>query len=78
MGATELKFKKTKTLRSSYYYIWSFEHNAWWRPNELGYTKSISEAGIYQPERAHKICLNANITGTVNEVMVPVPYNEDD
>ena len=29
------------------YLIWSFEHNAWWGPNERGYTTTISEAGRY-------------------------------
>lgn len=42
------------------YLIWSNEHNAWWRPNGNGYTKSIEEAGRYTFERAAEICRDAN------------------
>lgn len=27
------------------YLIWSYEHNAWWKPNRWGYTTNIKEAG---------------------------------
>ncbi len=58
------------------YYIWSFEHNAWWRGGEWGYTNDIGEAGIYSHEVANKICLDANVHGNnisnIQECMVPV------
>jgi selenophosphate synthetase-related protein len=58
------------------YRIWSFEHNAWWRPNWNGYTVSIFEAGLYDFEEATKIVEQANImadvTGKINEEMRPV------
>lgn len=38
------------------YVLWSHEHKAWWRPDHLGYTTELAEAGRY--------------TGT--EAMVPV------
>ena len=41
------------------YLIWSFEHNAWWRPNECGYTENIDEAGRYEPEDAKRIVANS-------------------
>ena len=58
------------------YRIWSNEHIAWWKADELGYTKSSSEAGFYPIERAIEICLRANIAlraGCIpNEAIVPV------
>jgi len=38
------------------YLIWSHEHNAWWGPNERGYTQFISSAGRYREEDAWRIC----------------------
>lgn len=37
------------------YLIWSWEHCAWWRPNRLGYTKEVREAGIYTLAEAAEI-----------------------
>ena len=52
-------------------FIWSFEHNQWWRPNSQGYTSDIKEAGEYNMNNATRICIDANITGKVNEAIVP-------
>ena len=52
------------------YLIWSFEHNAWWKPNERGYTTNIAAAGVYSLDRASEICQNAN-TVSIDEAMVP-------
>lgn len=41
--------------------IWSFEHDAWWAPNECGYTKQRERAGLYDRGRAKEICAKANI-----------------
>ena len=41
--------------------IWSFEHNAWWAPKEMGYTAYINSAGVYDRKRAEQIVRNANI-----------------
>jgi len=54
------------------YYIWSFEHSSWWKPNEFGYTRDIDEAGIYSSKRAHEILGNANYV-SINEALIPVP-----
>jgi hypothetical protein len=57
--------------------IWSFEHDAWWRPEELGYTKKIDEAGTYSWERALEICAYANggvlRQAAPQEAIVPIP-----
>ena len=54
------------------YRIWSFEHKAWWKPNEHGYTPDYENAGIYQQINAIEICIRANHHSDVNEAMVPV------
>lgn len=58
------------------FYIWSFEHDAWWKPNSFGYTRSITEAGKYPLSEALNICKNANVISSnrpsINEAMVPV------
>jgi hypothetical protein len=59
------------------YLISSYEHAAWWRPHECGYTKHRHQAGRYTEERAIEICRNANLgcrDGDVpQEAMVPEP-----
>ncbi len=32
--------------------IWSHEHKQWWRPNHIGYTDKVSEAGRYTEAEA--------------------------
>lgn len=58
------------------YRIWSIEHNAWWGPNECGYTPKKADAGLYEPERAHQIAAGANRhprnSQKPNEALVPV------
>ena len=62
---------------SNQFIIWSFEHKAWWKENERGYTTDQNEAGVYNYEQARKICLGANIRIEMgafpNEAMVPLP-----
>lgn len=53
------------------YYIWSIEHQAWWKPGHMGYTINISEAGKFVEDEAIKICEKANIVKT-QETMIPV------
>lgn len=40
--------------------IWSIEHNAWWRPNRMGYTPDRSSAGRYSDADAREIVRIAN------------------
>lgn len=50
--------------------IWSNEHNAWWRPNRLGYTPEIAAAGRYFLEDAIAICNEANVQWSVGQWQV--------
>ena len=43
------------------YWIWSFQHHAWWRPGCNGYTGALNEAGLYSLEDAEKICMTSNL-----------------
>lgn len=64
------------------YYIWSFEHDAWWAPNERGYVSDFHAAGKYPEERAYEIVKDANrgfnngFDEMPNEAMVPVVGSE--
>lgn len=42
------------------YVIWSFEHDAWWRPARCGYTPDLAEAGRYSEHDAFGIVAEAN------------------
>jgi hypothetical protein len=51
--------------------VWSYEHRAWWGPNERGYTNAIVAAGRYTAEQALDIVYGANaITGRLEEIAV--------
>ncbi len=52
--------------------IWSIEHNAWWKPNENGYTQERDEAGKYTFGQACSIVKIANINSNnaPNEAMI--------
>jgi hypothetical protein len=60
------------------YLIRSYEHElpgsgvCWWRPNSLGYTNDIEQAGLYTEKEAREIERRANAHGSVNEKAVPV------
>jgi len=43
------------------YVIWSFEHQAWWAPNRLGYTELLDQAGQYDDAEAQQIVRDANV-----------------
>jgi hypothetical protein len=51
------------------YYIWSYEHQGWWKPNRQGYTIFLSDAGEYSAKEAGEICANANRV-QIEEIMV--------
>ena len=59
------------------YFIWSNEHQAWWRWTSCGYTKDRRLAGQYSLAEAESICQNANFhqdeDEVPNEAIVPVP-----
>jgi hypothetical protein len=52
--------------------VWSFEHDAWWRPNSAGYTMREDEAGLYERAEAEEIVRSANHGGQLNEDIVEV------
>jgi len=58
-------------LEMEKYYIWSNEHQLWWKPQCHGYTENIWEAGQYSKTEAEEIVENANING-VNGCMIPL------
>ena len=53
------------------YLIWSIEHDAWWRPGEMGYTTTLREAGRYSKHQASVIVGHANLV-KFHECMIPV------
>jgi hypothetical protein len=53
------------------YVIWSFEHDAWWRPGGWGYTNHLAEAGRYTADDATRIVRKANVC-TIHEQAFPV------
>lgn len=47
-------------LASPYVYvIWSFEHQAWWRPGAMGYTGNLEHAGRFDAREAGDIVTNS-------------------
>lgn len=53
--------------------IWSIEHNAWWAPEECGYTLIMAEAGIYTQAESARILERANVPGKwTNECAIPI------
>jgi hypothetical protein len=50
--------------------VWSIEHDAWWAPNRIGYTRELHEAGRYPEAEAAEIVTRANIRH-FNEAAIP-------
>jgi len=57
------------------YYIWSYEHNAWWKPNSIGYTIDLRQAGRYTAEQVKVIIPNdlKREDGYPDEIAFEVP-----
>jgi|TARA_R100001163_G_scaffold5059_1_gene6258 hypothetical protein len=53
------------------YYIWSNEHNCWWRSNHAGYTTFIESAGLYSKNEALEICNGANYSWDMDRNILP-------
>lgn len=50
--------------------IWSFEHDAWWKPGRCGYTTNVAEAGHYAEIEAKEIVDSANrYSKQINETL---------
>lgn len=57
--------------------IWSVEHQAWWRPDGVGYSKKMEHAGRYTAEEAWEICRpdsEASTLGDYGDIAVPVNF----
>jgi len=59
-----------------FFFIWSKEHQAWWRPYSRGYTKNINEAGICSEKETNSILSQANIIRQ-EEWAIPVDVVEN-
>jgi hypothetical protein len=72
------------------YLIFSWEHNAFWKPNCQGYTRFIERAGRYSKADAERICKGASYgerrmfaeqpdeDTPPNEICFPAPEAFDD
>jgi len=60
-----------KRMHDDAFYIWSMEHQAWWRPGERGYSERLAGAGRYPRADATRIVQDANIVAC-HECMIPV------
>ena len=47
------------------YLIWSNVHQAWWRPENAGYTTDITEAGFYTHDEARSTALKCRDGWTI-------------
>lgn len=52
--------------------VWSYEHDAWWAPNQCGYATSLLQAGLYTEAEAKAIEEGANRGGVRNEEARPL------
>ena len=63
--------EKTYRGRGRMFLIWSIEHDAWWRPHRVGYTRDLAAAGIYTDRASAEIIASANVV-TVNECRIAI------
>lgn len=54
------------------YLVWSNEHQRWWRPNSMGYTPYLKEAGRYTEQEAIKCALSGALNGILAKADVIV------
>lgn len=61
-------------MENDKFYVWSIEHNAWWKANHRGYTKNREEAGVYSYGVACAIVEGANAfnENKPNEAMIKI------
>lgn len=59
--------------------VWSNEHGAFWRPDSMGYTSDIKQAGRYTQGQARRCCDSGKLDpdGKPEEVMMLAPEAVD-
>lgn len=57
------------------YWIWNKKHSAWRREPRKGYTRVLSEAGIYDQHQTERILSAVNRT-SLEEVAIPAMWRE--
>ena len=50
--------------------VWSYEHRAWWKPGDMGYTTDFEEAARYTQAQAVKRSQTVDTEGMPQEVAV--------
>jgi hypothetical protein len=57
--------------------LWSNKHGMWWKPNEMGYTPNLDEAGRYSEDAAVECVVRSAFWGDLSKVtaMVAAPDN---
>lgn len=75
---TAMPHQRTHRLTYNLWLIWSNEHNAWWAPNERGYTTSREKAGRYEYYKALEIVRAANIRNGDRPMETMVKCDEAD
>ena len=50
--------------------VWSYEHRAWWKPGDMGYTTDIKQAGRFTQAEAVGRSLTKDEDGNPHEVPV--------
>jgi len=63
---------------SDHWLIWSREHQAWWLPGKMGYTRELEKAGRYSQFEARKICDDANrYSERTEETMIDASFIDE-
>ena len=44
-------------MRDQMFVIWNWEHQAWWAPDQQGYTEQLAQAGRYTFDEAAEIII---------------------
>jgi hypothetical protein len=66
------------TSLNDVYFIWSAEHQAWWRANQRGYAKGIKGAGEYTRDEAIAICRHALMSSIQCGHIAEIPVRRQD
>lgn len=59
------------------YLLWSNKHKMWWRPNAIGYTSDVAEAGHYTETKAIEHVVKSSHCGLLDQVTCMVATHHD-